>query len=175
MNASPESLRKAAILVASLDPQTVDVLLDQMPEEEAAARPSHGGRLGRDRSAGTERCDRRVLSALGLSATLRSAGVESGRKPGPTHCRGNGRAQRACPPRRTPFPLSARSDEREVVAVAGRRASANHRLGAVASAAWASRRCGRRASLFVAGRSDSSAGRFGRGRSGNPARGGTWA
>lgn len=36
MNASPESLRKAAILVASLDPQTVDVLLDQMPEEDAA-------------------------------------------------------------------------------------------------------------------------------------------
>jgi flagellar motor switch protein FliG len=36
MNASPESLRKAAILVACLDPQTVDVLLDQMPAEEAA-------------------------------------------------------------------------------------------------------------------------------------------
>ena len=155
-------IRKAAILVASLDQAAADALLDQMGPSRPAAGPPGDGRPGR-RSIPREQ--QRVIDEffrIGPLMPQEAAGRASNSTagwPASWPCPGRSAAPTSEPPADDgpPFHFLHETEADKLAACAGRRASADDRPGALPPAARAGRR---RARAPAAGRcrSRSSAG-----------------
>ncbi len=76
MNASQQTLRKAAILIDSLDPQSADALLEQMPGEQAARVRSMVMHLGNVPAAERERVIEEFMRGGSPQRSVRDDGVE---------------------------------------------------------------------------------------------------
>ncbi len=76
MNASQQTLRKAAILIDSLDPQSADALLEQMPGEQAARVRSMVMHLGNVPAAERERVIEEFMRGDSPQRSVRDDGVE---------------------------------------------------------------------------------------------------
>ena len=187
MKLSNDGLRKAAILVASLDTAAADAVLDQLtPEQARQVREivmemddidqGEQRRVIDEFSRRARRSPCRDRSRWSWRATATGVARVPGRPPG-DGARGRGGCPAPTPAARPPrpwlpsLPLPPGDRGREARPRARQRAAANDRPGALASLAGAGRGRAGAAAGERAGRRDPSAGRSGRDRSGNPSRG----
>ncbi len=169
-------LRKAAILVASLDQAAADAVLEQLTPEQARHVRRLAVELERHRPAGAAADHRRVFPHRAAAARPVPPGHRVGRRPGAAAGPAAG-GRRLSPAgggaageRAVSFP--PRGGERQALPPLGRRAAADHCPGALPLAAAAGRQRVGAVAAGLAGRGGPPAGRSGRDGPGDSPRGG---